>query len=320
MILDDPMPDELSLGHAGRLAWLNECRSFNELYDLISSEFPHQAKASGKSALPLLATASKMHLHTYARMHSLIGLAGLNYLHPERYLSDDPRSTKRTYYTGRTANRTTAYLCVACCEEDLHTWHSSWYRRIHQIPGVDWCPKHASPLSKVTTAHPFRRVPHEWVKEDKQEQLATSVSILPVSGFLRRYTDIAVGVLDRDRSIHPFDLRRFLASQAIIRGIPSTQDRATPFLSQILLDLAPSDWIRRNVSTITPTHLWNLSSITDLLEGFYCGKRILFENVTPLLALTLIYEDADDALSDLRLLDRKDGKSADLSIQTSSVR
>jgi hypothetical protein len=45
--------------------------------------------------------------------------------------------------------RNSLYLCKACADEDRRFWGRSYWRRSHQVPGIDRCDKHELPLYEV---------------------------------------------------------------------------------------------------------------------------------------------------------------------------
>lgn len=82
-------------------------------------------------------------------------------------------------------------LCPMCVNEDQHFWGISYWRRSHQLKGLNWCTKHQAHLLVAPTADVLTDFPEE------VEQ--TSIRKLLVFGdmaILKRYADVIDGLLD----------------------------------------------------------------------------------------------------------------------------
>ena len=163
MIEVEPMLDELSIGHEGRLAWVNNCQSPEELYSLISRTLGQQGhEIATLPKLHQLALVSKYDPKEYARRHSMLAVrrvaakCGLDMPH------DAANSYAFSKRLGMLPQRSGAYCCIKCVEEDLNnTNHAfSWYRRKHHLVGVDWCSIHSCALSRIDSLVPFTKLPH----------------------------------------------------------------------------------------------------------------------------------------------------------------
>jgi hypothetical protein len=93
------------------------------------------------------------------------------------------------------------FLCKSCVESDMHLYGQSYWRRMHQVPGLLWCPEHKSSLSWLDDTHWFNRSPAEAI------DVATSYDSESVRDALSnshivRYVELAFKLLERKS---PFD-------------------------------------------------------------------------------------------------------------------
>ncbi len=120
MIEVEPMLDELSVGHEGRLAWVNNCQSLEELYSLIGKTLGQQGhKIATLPKLHQLALVSKYDPKEYARWHSMLAVRRV----AAKRGSDMPHGAANSYAfskrLGMLPQRSGAFCCIKCVEEDL---------------------------------------------------------------------------------------------------------------------------------------------------------------------------------------------------------
>lgn len=159
------LPDEVAIGHAGRLSWMNDhtramnflnaCRSLypgRDLRNLFKQDVPVLYLA-----LRLLAILNRQTFHDYAAEHSMIKHF------PERSNPGSLHGTGMGY--GLSPQRAFAYLCEDCVRGDQLTFGVSYWHRSHHLVGREYCATHPrSRLRRVDCVRPFDRCPSHWLE------------------------------------------------------------------------------------------------------------------------------------------------------------
>jgi hypothetical protein len=147
---------------------------------------------------------------------------------------------------GMSLQRPTAFCCLECIQADLFDFGFSWYRRIHQVQGADFCISHGTRLYSVQSEHPFLRVPHYWLKCGKLQVIPHVSGTLSIDGFVRRYLEVCAALFDADAPMDVFAANKVLIERAQALGIRITGSRNKVHLSDYLVKKVPEDWARRH--------------------------------------------------------------------------
>lgn len=294
MVRLQPMPDEVSAGHLGRLRWLNEWPDrLTATQSLQRTLKAHGVESESPDAFFLLAAIADMPPTDYARLHSMLAVrrvasdltAGV--LHGE---IQGAVCAARTY--GVWLPRGLPLVCVHCIREDLNHWGFSWYRRSHQLIGVDWCEKHGHGLSRVHSRDPFWLTPYWHLK------LGSTVGIDPyadrleaVSDFVRRFVAVSSASLLMAAPVRSSAISARLAQRARSMGLQlgGGPGRA---LSRLICEQAPTPWLREHFPDVLANQESGETPVDKALrrEGFVADGQYY------LLAMAALYEDADTAL------------------------
>ena len=314
MIEVEAMEDELSIGHESRLAWVNNCKSTLELTSLISRTLTEQGyKTSDFPKLYQLALVSNNDPMDYARKHSMLAAfrvaakSGSDLPHG----ADNARSFARRL--GMQTQRSGAYCCIKCIEEDLKNWNFSWYRRKHHLVGVDWCHVHGCSLYKIDSQVPFTQLPHIWLSEGKLLPVNACIPNLPEAGFLSRYVEISTKLLDRERPFQVENIRICLAKRAKYHNLRIGRVGRSPLISDRLFELAPIEWLKE--------HLPECNKKVPMKHFHRTDSLALFNNIACagdayVMAIAVLYDSAKEAYLELSLADvidasaREDKKKA----------
>lgn len=144
----EAMADEPVWGHFHRFARVSGFRSIQSL----EAAFPAW-NYSGIGRYTRLRSAiveylaggtQKRRLYNYFQAHSPHPqvLLPCNWLYGWRYMLNRWAFHNADFYRAPLTVRS----CPACAREDLVGAGFAWFRRMHQLPGVDWCLKHSHPL------------------------------------------------------------------------------------------------------------------------------------------------------------------------------
>lgn len=308
MIEVEAMDDELSIGHENRLTWVTNCKSTKELNSLISRILTKQGyKATDFPKLHQLALLSNNDPKDYARKHSM--LAALRVA--AKSGSDMPHGADNAHSfsrrLGMQTQRSGAYCCIKCIEDDLKTkWNFSWYRRMHHIIGVDWCHVHGCALSEIDSDVPFTQLPHTWLSEGKLIPVNAVVPHLPEEGFLSRYVEIATKLLHRERPFQVENIRICLARRAKHHSLRIGRIGRSPLISDRLFEMAPIGWLKEYLpkfdEKIQMKYFHRIDSLALFSKSAGAGDAYA-------MAITVLYASADEAFLDLSLAEDSDAEA-----------
>jgi hypothetical protein len=155
--------------------------------------------------------------------------------------SDEAASFSRNL--GMVNQKWGGYVCRQCIAHDLATTAFSWFRRSHHLTGVHWCCEHGVALERVDAPNPFDSTPHLWRDQDKIAPIEVYQSTMPTDGFVRRYIDIALGLLSRPRPVACTVLGTALAAQARRHGLRISENGNAPLVSDKLMDATDASWL-----------------------------------------------------------------------------
>lgn len=302
MIEVQAMLDELSIGHENRLAWVNNCGSIKELtYNICRSLIDQGNEILTLPRLHQLALVSNCDAIEYARQHSMLAVLRI----AAKKGSDLPHGTVETHTFSRRfgmlPQRSGAYCCIECINEDIKKEQFSWYRRQHHLTGVDWCPVHGCVLSVVKAQEPFSQSPHIWLSEDNLKKVDACEPSLPEEGFLHRYIQIACKLLERNRPFQVENIASLLASRAKKYDLRIGMIGQRSLISDRLLDIAPIEWLRRHLpefdTKITKVFFHRIDSLALYNRCAGAGDAYI-------MAIAALYESVDEAINDLALVDK----------------
>lgn len=240
MLIPLPLPDEFARGHIGRIQILNETTNYAQTTAAIRRE---AARASGKehqrSLIDALAILSKMPSANYVCLHSFIPYSSCAIASAKGAWDD-----KIQIRMGTTTPQATAHFCEKCVEEDIGFHGFSYWRRVHQLPGMMWCPKHLNPLMRSVSENPFAQMPVEHVatalpcSTEGYETLPRT----PLS--IQRYLEAAMLLMDQQRPFNRLDVKRRLSARAQAMGMRVSEAGRRPLLSDVVLKKFPLEWLR----------------------------------------------------------------------------
>lgn len=201
----EPMQDELAIAHAGRMALFLGSSSSQGFNLWLKRESGRSCGVSSNvPRLTQLAAIAGMSSIDYARQHSMMGALRVAARPADMASYGAHEGVNFTKRLGMLTQKADAHLCPRCVEEDLDHPKFSWFRRTHQLQGIDWCPTHRTPLIKVRGSDPWALLPQHWMERGEVEVLKLGASDLDPNGFVNRFMEIACALLERPR---PFAVR-----------------------------------------------------------------------------------------------------------------
>jgi hypothetical protein len=233
----EPMQDELAIAHAGRMALFLGSSSSQRFDQWLKREAGRSDVSSPSTPrLTQLAVVVGMPSIDYARQHSMMGALRVAARPSDMAFYGAHEGVQFTKRLGMLTQKADAHLCPRCVEKDLDHPKFSWFRRTHQLQGVDWCPTHRTPLLKVRGSDPWALLPQHWMERGEVEVLKLSAADLEPKGFVNRFVRIACTLLERPRPLAVGRLAGLLGDRARALGLRTSQEGVKPNLSDLVVD------------------------------------------------------------------------------------
>ncbi|MBI1887777.1 MAG: TniQ family protein [Nitrosomonadales bacterium] len=293
-----PYPEELDRGYLGRVMRRNGSATKKDAVTLMSIWAGVADKSRREmSCLELLSKVAGTDVPIFVRQHSLLPFRrGITSYQPD-LLHGGEQQRSMLWSTGMQLARTGAYFCAECVREDQEFHGQSYWRREHQIPGMLWCSKHATPLKYTEDESAFllppavqlqhcQSVDEQWVK-----QAFNNKSI-------QRYNEICSNLLDTRK---PFDVKHVsvtLKEKASAQGFQTHGGKVkSPLLSDAIVNAFGRKWL----ATVLP-------ALTDKPEGMHLSQMdgVLYLKTSAssvsayVLAFAVLYESVYMALNALQ--------------------
>lgn len=283
------LPEEMLAGYVGRVARMNgisQQRLWRHLHE-------HETLASKPGHLRTwvhaLATAYPLDADALAGSHTLIPL--LTVLRPtgSSMKMADPKCVAAIRQCETALPDRGPRLCPACVEEDLGFWGLSYWRRNHQVRGVDCCPKHGVPLHQVDNPDALAMFPEEC--RGNARQFAPAVA----EPWRSRFTEMVTELMDLKSAIPSNQ-----ALYRLLRRCEQFQARHHPNCKRAPLAQAVHRILHGSgLEQVFPTLLQSRRELHLTSHGSHTthwtrsGTGYAYA-----LALTALYANPDDALRD----------------------
>lgn len=220
------------------------CRSRRDHLDQVRRKMCIGAETwSALPRLHALALSAQVAPMEYARAHSMLPSHRVAAKAGQIAPHGSEAAVSFSRLLGMETQKKGGYVCLDCIADDLATARFTWFRRAHHLTGVDWCWEHGTALSWVDSTNPFDSVPHLWRSDGKTKPMQVHQATLPKDGLVRRFVDIAIGLLSRPRPVSCTVLNGALAIRARKLGLRISEKGAAPLVSDRLMDQADADWL-----------------------------------------------------------------------------
>ena len=160
------MPDELAIAHEGRRMHIVGVAKWNDHLSLMKSELAELiSPVLDVPRIEMLALVSGLDPTNYAQSHSMLAIHRVAVQTGEIQPHGSAGSRIFSDKLGMKVQRSGAYVCNDCIDEDLAKNTTSWFRRSHHLIGIDFCPIHGTQLHQVVAEKPYLGFPHIWRAE-----------------------------------------------------------------------------------------------------------------------------------------------------------
>lgn len=285
------LPDELAHSYTLRVLILNAAASLESLIATVAADGVIDPKVT---KIEFLAWVAEIDVSEFLRFHTLVpfqqafSMDAAPRSHGEKrdsHLRHDALWIKEPFFR----------FCAACKHEDLGFWGFPIIRVSHHIPGVECCEKHMQPLisTDFATSSISRIQKFSWgaVQSERSDIL------LPQDEITQRYAAISSALMARSKSIPVSCISKLIASRAKQQGLRRAHRGKRKNLSDLVLEIVPKDWIERLLPHVLSQKSTPGGFTTSLDQTMNSGAVCRPEAYV--VALAVLYSDADEALSDL---------------------
>ncbi len=293
MIIPEIMPGELALGHFYRFRDINGYKTDDNAIKALKIRFGKTDEGKLPLAL-LLSRALEISLQQFCRLHTLLPFARAI----ASYLAELPHgdtSEMRPLFChgiGFTQKKNESLkVCKCCVTEDIDYWGLAYYRREHQLTGVSFCSKHQNLLSEsprslqlnLDNLRPIENLNHSSIgSSDFNNQI------------ISRYFTIVESWSMAERPIPVLNIVNVLQERARFFGVRWSNSGNKPLLSDLALEACPRWWLQSifpNIDNKRPNQR------LPNLDGVLVQQKNSFRSVSYALALSLMFDNADEALN-----------------------
>lgn len=296
MNLPKPYADEEIYGILGRIQRLN-CQSdhavtLKHLRSLLDTD-PNVTRMT--SSILVLADVLGIERASFVQQHSRLPLRQ-PFSKPvaqgpfSKQLESSANDRHMVRHRGTGAN-----FCPECCFDDLERIGESYWHREHQLPGLEWCRKHLTPLVRVSSPEWFLNSPHTLIESSYPNGIAYRPdhpwSKNPV---LSKLANIQLAALALTYPIDQCAYSAWLKETAIANNIWNRSDAASDSFDNLIIRAVPAGWLEKWMPKVKP------SSPGE--RGFLSRNILQCRNITAIqcfVSLAAFCPTAEDALASI---------------------
>ncbi len=286
-------PAEIVTGYVGRLRQ-SEGRSSNAAV----GEELHRMFGSGdvrQSLVKRLATLTSVKFDQIIAEHTLFPLYRAFSLDDVRTPYGVGIAETRLQWTTRISARQYQY-CPLCVEEDLNHLGLSYWRRHHQILGIDRCPEHRSQtLIRVTGKSGPERCPHHHLNDLRIVHLQQPIKRSHSESFDERYLNICMRLLQLSSPTGKRTLLAMCKCRARSFGLTLSRDSTNRGLANFIRKTAPPTWLARHFPRVA--FGMNENSFNNMLSSPYNSVSAELS----VLVCAAFYSSSEEALQRLEV-------------------
>lgn len=291
--LPNPMPDELAVGLAGRLARLNGISSTKQLISLLRQEHSNNKQTP---AIWILASALSMDVHAFAAAHTLL---------PVRYpisayvgLPNEANAFKqRAFLMGMATVGSNIFFCTDCAKEQTLLSGFSYWKRQHQLEGLEWCLVHRLPLIKRLSSDAYVQ-PHT-TTEVHTVNLISQVELAPEleSEVLNQLFRIQLEWLSSSEPIALEAWSEVISRRCESLGLRRGEVGHRTTASDVIRDRFPMSWLQRYIPEIVNKAP---GQFLRKIDGACIDKHVTYPSLACAALLAALFDSAEQALKQLR--------------------
>ncbi len=292
MLVPEINPDEFSPGFMIRVGLVNGLLKYSDVSKAIQSEY-HSTKDQVDLKALQLAKILGMDSEEYCKLHTLIPIhRGITVTESETIHGSMTHrfGIKRYGHFGRLKQ---FKICASCVSEDMDYLGYSYYRRSHQLPGVHTCTKHHQ-----SGKGQLYLVPEQtFLNPDMVNPEALKPLIQYSNPVIERFQEILDGVCLFNQPIDPNRIINQLEGKARSKGISRGFSWRKVLFSDYVTQQLPEEWLSAHFNNIEKKQLGRKFRP---LDGVLVSDGRKINSLYYLLAIALLYDNADEALNMLK--------------------
>lgn len=288
-----PLTDELAAGHLGRIRILGQAKDrATMLRHLRATQKKETLRFENYAALAILASACDIDTASYARNHSMLPFICFSTRNMPRRSDDGFWDQTVVALVGLRTPRKRAYICVACVQQDIEFRGYSYWRRGHQLPGVQWCQKHGEPLLSVSEPNAFEFLPSTWLTLGKamptKHARLTQTRDHPLAKVL---VEAVTSMLMGGRSWPIENVRSGLLAKSMDLDLRLAPPGNKPLLSDLAVDALPHHLLE---DLVPGASLKERGKYLCAIDGALARSGGTSTSIA--IAMTLLYRTAEEAM------------------------
>ena len=237
LIVPKLMPDDFHLGYFGRFGLYNGFPNYLSAKRKINHIFRIQLNKERQYPLPLqLADILNIDPERFVADHTLVPI--LRSPDHSNIPSHDVKVLKAMGYILAKPN---VCFCENCISEDLSYIGYSYWRRTHQIQGVDFCSKHGTPLMMAVDENSHYQSPNKILKLGRylKPKITSSEYEHPV---IKKYIELLMDCIENNPRINFMSLVKILDHRKLTNSIANPHIKHS-FISDFIFDRTPNNWL-----------------------------------------------------------------------------
>jgi hypothetical protein len=285
-----PLEDEVALGFLGRFAHLNGMSSFKWIIQSL--------KASGSREKPepllwLLAKACGLNPVEFAAAHSMLPV-----LYPISGYVGSRREVGNARHlamsSGLCAPTGGLRWCPHCLTQDMEARGLGYWRRRHQINGIDWCIDHHVSLVSSTS----NSVVGLMADDSAQSQLVAPaiVKLERHSTALLRLQQVLLAWLRHRQPISLQAWTSVVSRRCRQLGLRVGEVGKRQVASDLIREQFPLSWLVRHMPEVADKVP---GTYVRKVDGACADKHVAYPALACAVLLTVLFESTDDAMSEL---------------------
>jgi hypothetical protein len=251
LIVPALMPDELLLGYFGRFGFVNGYLDYLTAKKTIKNIFVNHFHKEYQYPLALqLAHILNIEPEKIVANHTLVPI--MRRIDHQNIPSHNVGVLKALEYSLAKLN---VCFCENCISEDLNFIGYTYWRRSHQIHGIDFCSKHGTPLMMATDENAHYLCPYKISKSRKflQQNITLSEYGNPV---IQKYIELIEGYLEIQSTINFKNLMKMLNHSAQTNNKAKSQATHN-YISDYIINNTPNNWLVKHFSFLKNKSLNN---------------------------------------------------------------
>lgn len=237
LIVPQLMPDELLLGYFGSFGLVNGYPDYLTAKKIIKNIFINHFHKEYQYPLTLqLAHILNIEQEKIVANHTIVPT--MRSIDHQNTPGHDGGVLKALEYSLAKLN---VCFCENCISEDRNYIGYSYWRRSHQIHGIDFCSKHGTPLMMAVDENAHYQTPHKIFNSGKflQQNITPSEYKHPV---IQKYIELIEDYLEIQSAINFKSLIKMLNYSVLTNNIAKPQVTHN-YISDYILDNTPNNWL-----------------------------------------------------------------------------